>query len=94
MKDKTTRVCVKNLIDLNTKASQIKMDKDTKIFQLMQTIITFIEEKCGRNLAPRKASYKTLCEDVLSTLKEQQHDEATFKRCHDEVTMLEHTLQT
>ena len=52
----------------------------------METLITFIEEKYVRDRVPRKASYETLQEDALLTLKEQHQDEATFARFHNEVT--------
>ena len=70
------------------------MDKDTKIFHLMQKFITFIEEKHARDLVPRKVSYETLREDTLLELKEQQQDEAAFNRFHNEVTLPEHVVQT
>ena len=51
------------------------MENDAKIFHLAQILIAFIEAKRTRDLVPRKASYETLSEDVLLTLKEQQQDE-------------------
>ena len=58
--DETKHARVSNLMDSTSKAQQIKMEKDSKIFHRMQKLTTFTEEKYKSDLVPRKANYETL----------------------------------
>ena len=72
----------------------LRMEKDANIFHLMQTLIVFTEEKHARDLVPIKSRYETLREEILLALKEQQQNEETFARFHDDVTVPKQTVQT
>ena len=68
------------------------MDAEAKIFHLMHILKTFIEEKCKKSLATRRAHYAIIREDKGLSLEVSQQDEILFTQFNDEVTMPEHAV--